>query len=893
MRAAEGAFKTGQQKDGTAYFLHRLGGAALPDPPPQPAVPNTPRAAADLLHRAYSALLARLPLSQAHREALRGRGLSDAEIDRRGYRTLPVRGRARLAAELRDQMGDALLTVPGFILKPGEGGRPYVTTAGAAGLLVPVRDVAGLVVALLVRRDEEKDGGGKYVYVSSAKHGGPGPGAPPHVPLGVAAPTETVRLTEGALKADIAFALSGLPTVGAAGLGWRPALDALQTLGCKMVRLAFDADCLDNAHVARALADCCRAATALGLAVELERWDKADGKGIDDLLAAGKTPEVLAGEAALAAVREAVAAAPACEVPPDAPAGGESGECGESNPARPEIVITTEEHEVNHQAAGVLARDPSLYQRGGMLARVVRDTSPAAGGIRRPYAPRIEHLPPALLRERLAANARWVTIRETKEGTLKIPARPPAWSVAAVHARGDWPSLRHLEAVVDYPVLRPDGTILDCPGYDPATGLLLDFQGESPAVLPTPSHREALAARDALLEVLADFPFAADCHRAAWLAALLTPLTRFAFTGPAPLFLVDANVRGAGKGLLLDCISRVISGERFTVATYTGDEDELRKRITALALAGDRLVLFDNLEGRFGNATLDAALTATSWEDRILGVNRIARAPLFVTWYATGNNVAVGADTARRVCHVRLESPEERPEERGGFQYPDLLAHVAANRPRLLGAALTILRAYDLAGRPQQGLRPWGSFDGWSRLAREAVVWVGLPDPADTRYLLQAQSDVTAEAMSLLLSCWERMDPGRLGLTAAEVIERVFRHPQESPPAWQAEMRTAIESLVGRGDSRALGNRLRSYRRRIFQGRFIDQAGTEHRAARWVVRPASEFRQSAENDSPDSQDSPDQPPGAAAAGESCESGESFSANGRAAGNVPWNDSEVL
>ena len=255
--------------------------------------------------------------------------------------------------------------------------------------------------------------------------------------------------------------------------------------------------------------------------------------------------------------------------------------------------------------------------------------------------------------------------------------------------------------------------------------------------------------------------------------------------------------------------------------------------------------------------------------------------------------MAVGADTARRVCHTRLESPEERPEERGGFQYPDLLAHVAANRPRLLGAALTILRAYDLAGRPQQGLRPWGSFDGWSRLAREAVVWVGLPDPADTRYLLQAQSDVTAEAMSLLLSCWERMDPGRLGLTAAEVIERVFRHPQESPPAWQAEMRTAIESLVGRGDSRALGNRLRSYRRRIFQGRFIDQAGTEHRAARWVVRPASEFRQSAENDSPDSQDSPDQPPGAAAAGESCESGESFSANGRAAGNVPWNDSEVL
>jgi len=265
-----------------------------------------------------------------------------------------------------------------------------------------------------------------------------------------------------------------------------------------------------------------------------------------------------------------------------------------------------------------------------------------------------------------------------------------------------------------------------------------------------------------------------------------------------------------------------------------------------------------------------------------------------VTWFATGNNVAVGADTARRVCHVRLESPEERPEERGGFRHPDLLGHVAENRPRLLGAALTILGAYCAAGRPQRELRPWGSFDGWSRLVRGAVVWVGLADPGETRYLLQEQADVSAEAMSLLLCCWEQMDPDRQGLTAAEVTDRLFRRPPESPPAWHAEMRAAVESLVGRGDSRALGNKLRSYRRRIFHGRFIDQAGTEHRAARWVVCPAAEFRRPAGEDSPHSQDSP--PPGATREGqpgESCESGESFSANGRALCGAASDDSEVL
>jgi hypothetical protein len=316
MKVDAGSFKAGEQKDGARYYLHRLAGAARHDPAPRRPGPETPRADPDLLNRAYSALLARLPLSQAHREALRGRGLSDAEIDCRGYRTLTIRGRARLAGELREQLGDALLSVPGFHVKPGEGGRPYVTVAGAAGLLLPVRDAGGRVVALLVRRDDAKDGG-KYSYLSSAKHGGPGPGAPPHVPLGIVGPAATVRLTEGALKADIAFALSGLPTVGAAGLAWRPALDALQALGCKTVRLAFDADCLDKPNVARALVACCEAAVGLGLTVELERWDNADGKGIDDLLAAGKQPEVLTGEPALAAVREALAVSTAADPPPE------------------------------------------------------------------------------------------------------------------------------------------------------------------------------------------------------------------------------------------------------------------------------------------------------------------------------------------------------------------------------------------------------------------------------------------------------------------------------------------------------------------------------------------------------------------------------------------------
>jgi hypothetical protein len=520
---------------------------------------------------------------------------------------------------------------------------------------------------------------------------------------------------------------------------------------------------------------------------------------------------------------------------------GESGESRECRSPRPEIVITVEEDEVNAQAAEALGRDEGIYQRAGLLSRVVRDNSPAGKGVRRPFAPRIDALPPPLLRERLAACARWLTVKKTKGGEEWVPAHPPAWCVSAVHARADWPGVQHLEAVIDYPVLRPGGTVLCRPGYDPDTGLMLEPAGPLPAVPEGATREGALAARDALLEVVADFPFERDVHRAAWLAGLLTPLARFAFAGPAPLFLVDANVRAAGKGLLLHATSTILTGNEFTVATYTDDEEELRKRITSLAMAGDRLVLFDNLAGKFGNAILDAALTSTSWEDRVLGGNRMFRGPLHVTWFATGNNVAIGADTARRVCHVRLESPEERPEERKDFRHPDLLAWVARNRGRLLAAALTILRGYCAAGRPDQGLPAWGSFEGWSGLVRSAVVWAGMPDPGQTRLLLQEQADVAVENMAVVLACWEKLDPDRRGLTAAEVIQLLYKAPPGQTPEHHADLKAALEALLGKPDSRSLGNRLRSYRRRVFQGRFIDQAGEQQRAARWAVYPAKDF----------------------------------------------------
>jgi hypothetical protein len=309
MRVEPGSFAARDGRDGSRVYLHHLDGttAAASPPPPPPNDTAPQRADPDTLHAVYSALLARLSLSQAHREALRRRGLADDAIDRAGYRTLPVPGRARIARDLRERFGDAVLRVPGVAVREQDG-RRFLSLGGSAGLLIPARAAGGRIAALLVRRD----GGGdwpRYSYLSSAKYGGPGPGAPVHVPRGLTTPCPCVRVTEGALKADIAYSLSGLPTIGLAGASaWRPGPAALQALGCQTVRLAYDADARIKPAVARPLAALAEAVAAAGLAVELERWGTTH-KGIDDALAAGAAVEVLAGVAARQAIAEIVAAA--------------------------------------------------------------------------------------------------------------------------------------------------------------------------------------------------------------------------------------------------------------------------------------------------------------------------------------------------------------------------------------------------------------------------------------------------------------------------------------------------------------------------------------------------------------------------------------------------------
>jgi len=141
---------------------------------------------------------------------------------------------------------------------------------------------------------------------------------------------------------------------------------------------------------------------------------------------------------------------------------------------RPEIMITTREHEVTDQAVAAIAADSNLFQRGGNLVAILEDCrpQPKQTGIKRPPGSlRISLLPHAQIRRLMTVHADWLKVKIVRGKQEIVQAHPPTWTVEAVATLGTWKGIRPLEGIVEAPTLRPDGSLIDQPGYDSDTGL--------------------------------------------------------------------------------------------------------------------------------------------------------------------------------------------------------------------------------------------------------------------------------------------------------------------------------------------------------------------------------------------------------------------------------------
>jgi hypothetical protein len=295
-------------------------------------------------------------------------------------------------------------------------------------------------------------------------------------------------------------------------------------------------------------------------------------------------------------------------------------------------------------------------------------------------------------------------------------------------------------------------------------------------------------------------------------------------------------------------MASIIAYGRTAVRTdYTRKDEEMKKVILSIAIGATPCVLFDNLDVQLGGASLDAAITAAVVSGRILGESRMTGAiPLKTIFTATGNNVAFGTDIARRVLPLRLRSPEEKPENRTGFVHENLEAWVFENRATLATAALTLVRAFYVAGCPVQKDGQWGSFENWSHQIRGAIVWCGGVDPLPTRQAA-VSSDDSLELLSKLILGIESADPMNVGLTTKEIRRKTFGDQSEEKQ--NQILVEAISDICGeRFNAHRVGCRIRSLVDRVWQGRSITSTDAAGGAKRYTIRKHSSPPTTSESD---------------------------------------------
>ena len=139
------------------------------------------------------------------------------------------------------------------------------------------------------------------------------------------------------------------------------------------------------------------------------------------------------------------------------------------------------------------------------------------------------------------------------------------------------------------------------------------------------------------------------------------------------------------------------------------------------------LISIDNMSENLRGDLINQMVERPTVKVRVLGKSEMPECEWRGLLFATGNNVSLVGDLTRRGLICNLDAPIERPELRE-FKY-DPLAMVLADRGKYIAAALTITKAYLTSGERVK-CSPIGSYGDWSRVVREALIWLGEEGPA-------------------------------------------------------------------------------------------------------------------------------------------------------------------
>lgn len=499
-------------------------------------------------------------------------------------------------------------------------------------------------------------------------------------------------------------------------------------------------------------------------------------------------------------------------------------------PART-IFLGPHVHQTVRDAIASLQPLPDVFQQAGRLVRVCGE------------GPAVVELSPSALVTQMSIAASYM--RQGEAGPEACA--PPTEIARAIVDGGDYPGVRQLVAVTTVPRLCADGRVVCTPGYDAGSGLW--YAGPQIDLPAKPGKDDAVGALDHLLKVVDEFPLQQAADKSAWLAVVLSIVMRPLISGPVPLFCGTANQARLGKSRAMSFAGLIATSKMPAVQTLqTYEEPEWDKTVSSVVLGPNPdAVLIDNVpRGKeIGCATLDAVLTASEATSiRIFGTSESRVVVPRSVWLITSNGAVYRGDTAGRTIPVRLFWPDPHPERRE-FKVKDIERLVRQRQPALLASALIAARAFVLAEPEAQKLPPLGSYEGWTAVVRQLLVWTGKADPLDTREGIEASDREGDDHDRFVELVWALFEDGEWSKhDLADLVDGVDAPKRSDGQPRRQALRGgwtlgAAQDLLqdlgawdrgaGLVDRKALGYRLRSSRDRPdARGRRVSPTGRKH-----------------------------------------------------------------
>ena len=477
----------------------------------------------------------------------------------------------------------------------------------------------------------------------------------------------------------------------------------------RTVYLCFDSDAMQKRAVWIQLRDLKVWLESLGanvLIIYLPPGPHGEKVGLDDWIAARKRDSLTDAD-----IRESLLLLAMTELR-QSPGEALDKENETAKTRRPAIFVDRSQlREKVRDALAALAQandPPFLFCRAGMLTRLRHNGDSVE----------LETFDDSALLCELSEAANWY--RHSRSGE-KIDVDPATNVIRAVRGARNLP-FPTIDAVVRAPFFTTDGTLITTCGYHCGARVYLSLDEAlakqlAAVILPDrPTPEDVTWARSLLLdELLHGFPFADDASKAHAVALMLLPFVRKMIDGPTPNHAVGAPARGegTGKGLLVQAACAPGLGE-IAAIPETKDNDELRKFLLAILIEGAPIALLDNRKQEVNSGVLAAVLTASRWQDRILGKSKTARPTVLTTWVITGNALRVSGEIARRTIWIRLNANMPEPWKRRGFKH-ELPRWAYVHRAELIRACIILVRNWLALGRPDGG-RSLGSYETWSRV---------------------------------------------------------------------------------------------------------------------------------------------------------------------------------